>query len=62
LARPVVMAITRKPSVLFIEIGAGLAIMATGVLVHLITLPVEFDASFSPRAANSEARGVPEKK
>lgn len=43
------MAITRKPSVLFIEIGAGLAIMATGVLVHLITLPVEFDASFSPR-------------
>jgi len=44
---PIVMAITRKPSILLIEIGAGLAIMATGVVVHLITLPVEIDASFS---------------
>ncbi len=47
IAAPVVMAITRKPSILLIEIGAGLTIMATGVLVHLITLPVEYDASFT---------------
>ncbi len=44
---PIVMAITRKPSILMLELGAGLAILATGVMVHLITLPVEIDASFS---------------
>ncbi len=44
---PIVMAITRKPSIMLLELGAGLAIMATGIVVHLITLPVEFDASFS---------------
>jgi Zn-dependent membrane protease YugP len=43
---PIVMIITRKPSILLLELGAGLAIMATGIVVHLITLPVEFDASF----------------
>lgn len=43
---PVVMAITQKPSIMMLELGAGLAIMATGIVVHLITLPVEFDASF----------------
>jgi len=35
LAAPVVMAITRKPSILLLELGAGLAILATGVVVHL---------------------------
>jgi Zn-dependent membrane protease YugP len=44
---PVVMAITRKPSIMFLQLGAGLAVLATGVVVHLITLPVELDASFS---------------
>lgn len=44
---PIVMAITRKPSILLLELGAGLAILATGIVVHLITLPVEIDASFS---------------
>ncbi len=47
IAAPVVMAVTRKPSILTLELGAGLAILATGVVVHLITLPVEIDASFS---------------
>jgi Zn-dependent membrane protease YugP len=43
---PIVMILTRKPSIMLLELGAGLAIMATGIVVHLITLPVEFDASF----------------
>ncbi len=47
IAAPVVMAITRKPSILLLELGAGLAILATGVVVHLVTLPVEMNASFS---------------
>ncbi len=47
IAAPIVMAITRKPSILLLELGAGLAILATGVVVHLVTLPVEMDASFS---------------
>ena len=28
------------------QMAAGLVIMATGILVHIITLPVEYDASF----------------
>ena len=47
IAAPVVMLITRKPSVMLLEVGIGLAILATGVVVHLITLPVEINASFS---------------
>jgi len=47
IAAPIVMAITRKPSILLLELGAGLAILATGVVVHLVTLPVEINASFS---------------
>ncbi len=34
------------PRLAFLQIGAGLTIMIGRVLVHLITLPVEFDASF----------------
>lgn len=47
IAAPIVMVISRKPTILLLELGAGLAILATGVMVHLITLPVELDASFS---------------
>lgn len=47
IAAPIVMVMTRKPSILLLELGAGLAILAAGVVVHLITLPVELDASFS---------------
>ena len=46
-AAPLVVMLTRKPQLMLLEIGAGLAIMATGIVVHLVTLPVEFDASFS---------------
>lgn len=46
-AAPLVAILTRKPQLMLLEIGAGLAIMATGIVVHLVTLPVEFDASFS---------------
>jgi len=47
MAIPVVAALTRSPSVVAMEIGAGLLIMSSGIAFHLITLPVEFDASFN---------------
>lgn len=40
-------AITQAPGPALLVASAGIATMASAVLVHLITLPVEFDASFS---------------
>ena len=46
LATPVIAAITRAPSIIALELGTGLLVLFSGVAFHLITLPVEFDASF----------------
>jgi Zn-dependent membrane protease YugP len=43
---PVAVAITRAPSAALITGAIGLASMASGTLVHLVTLPVELDASY----------------
>jgi len=43
---PVAMAITRAPSAGIIMAVIGLGSMASATLVHLVTLPVELDASF----------------
>jgi Zn-dependent membrane protease YugP len=43
---PVAMAITRAPSAGMIMAAIGLGSMASATLVHLVTLPVELDASF----------------
>ena len=43
---PVAMAITRSPSTGLIMAAIGLGSMASATLVHLVTLPVELDASF----------------
>ncbi|MFB3137263.1 MAG: zinc metallopeptidase [Nitrospirales bacterium] len=43
---PIVAALTRSPAVGLLVFLAGLATMSIGALVHLITLPVEWDASF----------------
>ena len=44
---PVVTAITRLPHAAGIMIAAGLLCMMTAVVFHLLTLPVELDASFN---------------
>jgi len=44
---PVVMVVTRAPASGLIMAAIGLGSMAIGTLVHLVTLPVEIDASFS---------------
>jgi hypothetical protein len=43
---PVAMAITRAPSAGLLMAAIGLGSMAMATLVHLVTLPVEIDASF----------------
>jgi Zn-dependent membrane protease YugP len=44
---PVVLAVTRVPHAAGIMIAAGLLSMLSAVAFHLITLPVEWDASFN---------------
>lgn len=47
LATPLIGLLTRAPSIILLEIGAGIAFMATSVVAHAVTLPVELDASFN---------------
>ena len=44
---PFVGAITRAPNIGLIMLAAGFLTLATSTLVHLTTLPTEFDASFN---------------
>jgi len=46
LATPVIFALTRSPLVLALQLFAGLAILASTIVLHVLTLPTEFDASF----------------
>ena len=45
-AVPVIMAVTHRPQAGILLVLAGLLSMGSATLVHLITLPVELDASF----------------
>jgi Zn-dependent membrane protease YugP len=40
------MALARVPHVLILQLVGGIAIIGVTVLMHAVTLPVEFDASF----------------
>ncbi len=40
-------AVSGAPGVALLGVGAGIATMASSVVIHLVTLPVEFDASFN---------------
>lgn len=46
LAAPFLAILARTPLALAVLIGAGIALLSVRVIVNLITLPVEFDASF----------------
>jgi Zn-dependent membrane protease YugP len=46
LAAPIVMALAKAPHILLIEVFVGVMIFALSILLHAVTLPVEFDASF----------------
>lgn len=45
-AMPILTAVTRMPAVATIMIAVGLATLATPILIHLVTLPTEWHASF----------------
>ncbi len=45
-AVPIVLIFTRVPAIGLVQFGAVVALLGLGVVVHLLTLPVEFDASF----------------
>jgi len=47
IAAPVLAALVRSPAALIGVIGIGVALLAVRVIVTLVTLPVEVDASFS---------------
>ncbi len=42
----IVMALAKAPHVLVIEVFVGVMIFALSILLHAVTLPVEYDASF----------------
>jgi Zn-dependent membrane protease YugP len=46
IAAPVVGLITRAPNLLLLQVTGGLCVMGAALVFHLITLPVELDASF----------------
>lgn len=46
LAAPLLAVVIRSPALMLLQVGLGLAVMALAVVVHLVTLPVELDASF----------------
>ncbi len=56
LLAPAVFVLLRSPVALVLELLAGVALMGIAVLVHLATLPVEFDASFGKALPVLEAR------
>lgn len=45
-AAPFLIIATHSPALTLVIAGAGLAVLSLGVVLHLVTLPVEFDASF----------------
>ena len=46
MATPFVFALTRSPVVLVAEVVLALGILASTVVIHIFTLPTEYDASF----------------
>ena len=46
LLAPIVFMIAKAPALLALQIAAAIALFAIRIVVHVVTLPVEFDASF----------------
>lgn len=55
-AAPIVAIVTRAPGVIAVQVLAVLALVALSVIVQLVTLPLEWDASYR-RALPTLARG-----
>lgn len=46
LGAPLMMLVTKSPALMMVQIVAGLAMIGSILVMHALTLPVEFDASF----------------
>ena len=46
LAAPIVLVLAKAPHILLVEVLVGVMIFALSILLHAVTLPVEYDASF----------------
>jgi uncharacterized protein len=46
LAAPIIMLLSKSPHILMFELFFGMMILSSTILMHAVTLPVEFDASF----------------
>lgn len=46
LAGPVLMIVTKSPALMAIDMAAGALVLGSNVAMHVLTLPVEYDASF----------------
>jgi Zn-dependent membrane protease YugP len=46
MATPLVFLLVKSPALAILQVGAGLALLAIRIAVHVTTLPIEFDASF----------------
>jgi uncharacterized protein len=46
LLSPVMLVIMKTPAIMLVQLAAGVIILSFGVLMHAVTLPVEYDASF----------------
>ncbi|MGJ3264554.1 MAG: zinc metallopeptidase [Salinarimonas sp.] len=58
---PLVMLVVKSPALLVLQIGVAVALLGSRVLVHLLTLPVELDASFARALPILEKGGYLEK-
>ena len=56
LLAPFVFAVAHSPALAFLQIAAAIALLAVHVVVHIVTLPVELDASFGKALPVLEAR------
>jgi Zn-dependent membrane protease YugP len=46
LAAPLMMLFSKSPALFMIQILAGMIVLSFSILIHAVTLPVEYDASF----------------
>jgi hypothetical protein len=55
---PIAGAATRAPSIALLAFFGGMLVLGSGVVVHALTLPTEFDASFGRALPLVRARGL----
>lgn len=58
MSTPLILAVTRHPLAGLLAVAGGFLALGSGVVIHLITLPTEFDASFNRALPMLEKHGL----